>query len=369
MTLPAGRLRGPTGQGSAPAQRTPLCERVRACRRRSGRRAAQVLAGLGILLGGLALPGPATARDVSVAVEGCATIGPSVATALRLEVGSEWNVVVDEDAPLSVDSPRVDSPGIDSFRIQVRMAHCDAPRWAAWVSDPSGQLLYGPDEIVVGAFSGSSRARIAALWAAERLLGILERARHALGEPSAVPAFSTAATVGDVTPSPEAAEVFPGLTVGVGGAWLEDPAALAEFALLLRVGGFAQVGEWFRMGGSLAGGALFEPFAHTQPLFRLCAEPQLTLPLGARFFSIGVGPKACLSVSRHLRIPDDHWTSGVAVGGLVRFAFGWVDGIELGARIDADAWERDAFVELPEATEASLPWAGVIAGAVELSVH
>ena len=48
-------------------------------------------------------------------------------------------------------------------------------------------------------------------------------------------------------------------------------------------------------------------------------------------------------------------------------------GLGIGVRLDVDAWERDALAETSQSTRVGaptpdLPWVGVFAGSVELSV-
>ena len=158
----------------------------------------------------------------------------------------------------------------------------------------------------------------------------------------------------------------------MGGAGFVDPAQLALGAGLVRVGLGARLHHHFFLSGSLEGGVLAEPFDHLQPFSRLCAEPQFLLPLDAGF-ALAAGPRGCASGSRHQRDTAEEWTAGVALGGLVRFSMSLGGGLGIGVRLDVDAWERDALAETSQSTRVGaptpdLPWVGVFAGSVELSV-
>lgn len=311
------------------------------------------------LLATLLVLGPsalAAAQPVRVESPGCPPIAPRVASALRLEAGPGWDVGAD-DAELVV---------------AVGVSGCDDDAWILTVSDASGAVVSGPEAVAMNDFGEPTRARLAGLWAAEHL-GIAPPAAAAesLDAPAPPapedPPPPPAVDAGPASPFPRAV-----LDVGVGAAYLVDPAQLAEAAVRGRVGLSAQILDWLLLGGSLDGGALFEPYQHVQPFFRLCGEPRAELDVGP--LRVGIAPKLCASVSRHSRGGIDQWSGGLAVGAAIRATLAVDDGLAVGLRIDADAWDRDLLAgPSPAGVGAGgavdLPWAGVFGAALELDVR
>ncbi len=296
------------------------------------------------LVMGLVAPSAARARDVAVEVEGCADgVLAELRAAVSLELGTSWRVV-SGGAPL---------------RVVVSMVDCDAVRWTLRVADRRGDVLLGPDELRFDTSGATTRPRIAALWVAERLPQVL-----APPSPSAAPSRGTRID----PPSETASAGSPArLSLGAGMAGLSD-AERFDAMLFLRVGGAAQVLAWLSLGGSLEGGALFEPDDHRQPTVRLCAEPQITLALSVEW-EIGVGPKACFTISRHAPNGADTWFGGAAVGGLVRVSYRVDAAWDVGIRADGDGWARGAFVlsspDVISPDMTNLPWVGVLGVSLE----
>ncbi|MCA9606856.1 MAG: hypothetical protein KC619_14720, partial [Myxococcales bacterium] len=315
-----------------------------------------------------------TVRTVRVEAPGCPALEPMLAAALRLEASEAWHVV-DTDAELVVG---------------VAIAGCDDDAWTLTIAEADGAVVRGPEPIAMGAFGESTRVRVAALWAAEHLQPDSPRAvTVALDDPSSEPLEEGAsgaievtvidepATEGDAAPEvPEPpASGFrprPVLEIGAGVAYVVDPAQLADVMVRARAGLSAQLLEWLLVGGFLEGGALFEPFAHTQPFFRFCIEPRAELDVGP--IRVGILPKLCTSLSRHLRTSQDFWAGGLAVGAALRMSLALAGGFGIGLRLDADAWERDLIVGTPDASlggsaAADLPWIGVFGAWLELEVR
>ncbi len=301
---------------------------------------------------------PARAQTVGVVAEGCPPLAEPLAQALRLEAGDGWQVVEGEAALV----------------VRVALADCAATTWTLRVTE-GPQDLAGPESIDMTTFDPGTRARIAALWASDRLAP----PGAALDDPATVsvpaPPPAAAAPASEPPPPPvPRAPAYPRLVVAVsaGYAFFLDPVELSQHAVLARAGAFAHVLDWLLVGGSLEGGAIFEPFGHVQPFLRSCAEPQATFDLDAVRFALG--PKICLSVSRHLRDTRDHWASGAAFGGLARVTMPLNGGLAIVFRVDVDAWERDLFVETPPAAfggapAVELPWAGMIGASLELELR
>lgn len=310
-----------------------------------------------VLLATIALGAtPARAQVVGVVADGCPPLVEPLAQALRLEVAEGWRVV----------------EGAAELVLTVELSDCAAPRWTLRLGGASGDAA-GPEAIDLGPVDPGARARIAARWAAERL----SPARSTLEDPRTIPVPDPPAPAAPA-PVPAApvprAPAYPRLVVmvGAGYAFGLDPVELSQHAVFARAGAFAHVLDWLLVGGSLEGGAIFEPFGHAQPLLRSCIEPQAMFDVAS--LRVALGPKACLSVSRHLRGTQDHWASGAAFGGLLRLTMPFDSGLAIVFRVDADAWERDVFVETPPgpfggAPFVALPWAGLIAASTELEIR
>lgn len=313
----------------------------------------------------LAIAAPAAAQTARVEVPHCPAPEPALAAALRLEAGDGW---------------RVDET-VASLVVHVEVTGCDDEAWTLTVTDAGGDVVSGPERIAMGAFGESTRVRVAALWAAERLGVGPPPAGATLDVPSAEavvpppPREDSEPTEPAPAPAPTPSPAFrprPVLDVDAGVAYLVDPARLSEVALHARAGLSAQVLEWLLLGGFLEGGALFEPFSHAQPFFRFCVEPRAELDVGP--LRVGIAPKLCTSLSRHLRGAQDFWGGGLAVGAAMRASLPIADGVAIGLRIDADAWERDLIVGTPDidASLGSVPdlsWVGVFGASLELDVR
>ncbi len=315
----------------------------------------------------LALPLPARAADVAVRARGCPSIASPVGAALGLELSAGWRVA--PAAPLA---------------LLIEVATCEDARWTLRMIGARGEVLRGPEVIDMASFGPRSRARVAALWAAERLPTDGPTARDAA--PGSAPEPVAAETLGSPEPPTEPAPVdtpplarpaHPPRPLGplrvfasVGGAGLVDPAELASFALTGRAGAGAQLGDWILLAGAVEADLLWEPFGHLNPAVRLCAEPRLTIPFdgGLELF---VGPSGCLSVSRHIRGIQDEWTGGASAGGLVGFSVSVLRRLWLGLRLDGAAWARDPFAPVSRATFAGavrtdMPWVGIFRASLEV---
>jgi hypothetical protein len=154
------------------------------------------------------------------------------------------------------------------------------------------------------------------------------------------------------------------LDFGAGFMYLFDSSELDEYAAIGRAGVYALTDAGFVVGGSLEGGALFEAFNHNQPYFRLCADPRFELAIDiARF---GVGPKVCISTSRHIQGGADEWTGGFVAGGFLRAMIAVYETLSIAIRIDGEAWKRDV---LDSSLERAYPWVGGLSATLEIDVR
>ena len=289
------------------------------------------------------VPARARARDLTVTVVGCrTTIEPSLRHALALELNGSFRIL---DA--SAVSPGTEGP----IHIRVGVVHCDAESWMVRLSSPSGQPLFGPERLFLGGQSRASRARIAALWIAERLAYALPRSPRR-----------------DDTDAPIASDPLDlRLTVSAGGAVAFDPAVRIDPVATVRFGLSTRFAPFFIGAAELEGGALVSPFNHGQPVVRLCIVPQVPVRLGSRL-EFGIGARGCASISRDLGGASDLWTAGGAVGLMIRLSLAVDESWDVGVRLDGDAWYR-TLTEQVLATRLDMPWVGLLALSLEARVR
>jgi hypothetical protein len=283
-----------------------------------------------------ALAAPAHAQRVTVAAQHCPELEAIVASALELELAGDPRVVAE-------------------FELRVDVPACDADRWTLRVTDADGAHVSGPQAIAMEAFAPGTRARIAALWAVDH---IPERAGLAAALAAPSPERSA--------PEAERARARPRLVVDAGAGFVAflGPAQVGEYGVVARVGLRGELLDWLLIGGSLEGGAIFEPFGHVQPVVRLCGDPRAEID--AHPIRIQLGPKFCIDTSRHIVGLGDAWTAGVGLGGFVRGSIAIADGYSLAIRADAEAWDRDIVVD---PGRLALPWIGAFAVALELDAR
>lgn len=283
-------------------------------------------------------------------------------------------------ALLSLGSTRVEAPGCvalegrvarylaseipsGSLLLEVDLADCRATQWMVHLRSADGRVVAGPTMLDVSGFSERSRIRALGLWAAEAWV----EPRQVVASPSP----RTASEPARPTAKPPKGTTTISTSAGVYA--LDDPVALAEASPYLRVEATERLLSWVSAGAALEGGALFEPFAHRQPWLRFCVQAETRAELRPGGVSLGTGPRACISGSRHLRDGADDWAVGVAVGGVARASIDMSDRLALGFRVDVEAWERDLLVrtrELEPTEEpgfiADLPWLLMVGGGLEL---
>lgn len=290
------------------------------------------------------------APNLRVEASRCPSLETSLLAALRLELASQ---MASREAVLRVE-----------------LAHCEADTWRLeWLglpSPPPRRTTMG-----LGTFSPSARIRAAALWAAETWTAPLAPS----AEPLATTPSQVRHTLDVPLPTPSTSSPLI-LSVGLSAAGLASNDGVFNPMTGLRLEAAYSVLSWLEMGGALEGGALFEPFNHHQPWLWVCGHIAPSLELGPWGWRGALGPRVCVTGSRHLLRGRDRWASGAALGALARLAFPTGNAIDVALRFDLSAWKPDTFFqEAVRLSAASAPddpnpggltWMGTIAVALEL---